>query len=126
MDKELEEKLVKTYPKLYKNYYKSITESCMGWGFTCGNGWFDIINELSQKLEPLGVVAEQVKEKFGGLTYIGAYECDDDNQYKEINNAIREAESKSYKTCENCGQPGKVRGLGYIKTLCEKCNTKKE
>jgi hypothetical protein len=31
------------------------------------------------------------------------------------------AESMSSVTCEDCGIPGKVRGGGWIRTLCDTC-----
>lgn len=69
MKKELEEKLLKNYPKLYRQYYWDMTQTAMNWGFCCGDGWYDIINDLSEKLSKFDVEAVQVKEKFGGLRY---------------------------------------------------------
>lgn len=37
------------------------------------------------------------------------------------NDAITKAEEKSYETCEWCGKPGKRRGRGWIRTLCDEC-----
>jgi len=51
--KELEEKLVKTSPLLYADRHQSMQTTAMCWGFSCGDGWFDIIWQLSLKLEPL-------------------------------------------------------------------------
>ena len=122
MDKDLEQKLVEKYPNLYKEYGGDITETCMGWGFTCGNGWFDLIDKLSEKLEKHGVVAAQVKEKFGGLRfYINPIKSD---KSKEIRDLINEAEQQSYKICEKCGNPGNVRGGRWISTLCDECASK--
>lgn len=122
MKKELEEKLVEKYPNLYKEYGGDPRETCMHWGFSHGDGWYDIIDELSAKLEPFGVVAAQVKEKFGGLRFYLDYPkhlSDEDLQkVREIKN---EYESKSYETCESCGEPGKRRSGGWIRTLCDKC-----
>jgi hypothetical protein len=53
MDKELDEKLVKNHPLLYSDRQGDVRSTCMVWGFACGNGWFDLIWDLSQKLEPL-------------------------------------------------------------------------
>lgn len=54
----------------------------------------------------------QVKEKFGGLRFYANH----------VNDAIRErigtAAKESFHTCEICGQPGKLREVGLIKTLC--------
>lgn len=42
--------LVRKYPLLYRNRYASPKTTAMVWGFSCGNGWFNIINALSAEL----------------------------------------------------------------------------
>lgn len=59
------------------------------------------------------VVASQVKEKFGGLRFY--YDGGDD--YISALSAM--AESMSYVTCEECGNPGKPTRGGWVRTLCE-------
>jgi hypothetical protein len=46
MKPELEQKLIKKYPKFFRDVNKSPQESCMCWGAECSDGWFDIINNL--------------------------------------------------------------------------------
>jgi hypothetical protein len=122
MNKKNTEYLYATYPNLYQNHSKSMRETCMCWGFECSDGWFKIIDELSAKLEPLGIVAEQVKEKFGTLRfYIGGVPTEIAD---EVWAAIEEAEQKSEVTCEVCGAPGELRGGGWVSTLCDPCNAK--
>lgn len=74
------------------------------------------IDEAKAKLdeETLKVpVAVQVKEKFGGLRfYVNAAT---DKQWSYINFA----ESMSYRTCEECGAPGKTYTDGWHMTLCD-------
>ena len=53
MNQELDSKLVKNFPLLYGDRYGDIRSTAMCWGFSCGDGWFDIIWNLSSKLEPL-------------------------------------------------------------------------
>lgn len=76
----------------------------------------EAIDEAKAKLdeETLRVpVASQVKEKFGGLRfYVNAAT---DKQYAYISFA----ESMSYKTCEECGAPGKTYTDGWHMTLCD-------
>jgi hypothetical protein len=43
----------------------------------------------------------------------------------EIDDLIDKAEEKSYKTCEECGCPGKLRNGGWMTTLCDSCAKKK-
>lgn len=51
MRSDLEQKLVKDFPLLYKGYKKQ--KSCMLFGFETDDGWYDLIYELSSKLEPM-------------------------------------------------------------------------
>jgi hypothetical protein len=123
MDKELEKKLVEKYPTVFKEYGGDMRHTCMAWGIACGDGWYDIIDDLCSKLEPLGVVAAQIKEKFGGLRFY-TNPIDEDVSWDEVHNHIHEAERKSYETCEKCGKPGKTIGGGWVVTLCDECNKK--
>jgi hypothetical protein len=52
MNKELDKKLVEAFPLLYGDRYASMQSTAMCWGFP-GDGWFDIIWDLSSKLEPI-------------------------------------------------------------------------
>jgi hypothetical protein len=53
MNEELDKKLVENFPLLYRDRYASMQSTCMCWGFACSDGWFDIIWDLSSKLEPI-------------------------------------------------------------------------
>ena len=57
--------------------------------------------------------ASQVKEKFGGLRVYLTSSTD------EMEQAIRQAEEESFKTCEICGEPGALRRGGWLATLCD-------
>ena len=46
MRKELDERLCKKYPKIFRQRHRPMTETCMCWGFECGDGWYNIINAL--------------------------------------------------------------------------------
>jgi hypothetical protein len=58
-------------------------------------------------------VAVQVKEKYGGLRFYVQAATDKHHQY------INFAESMSYRTCEECGAPGKTYTDGWHMTLCD-------
>ena len=126
MDKELDKQLCLECPNLYADRNLSIMQTCMAWGFDCMDGWFPIIRDLSLKLEAIiaampegergGYKAAQVKEKFGTLRFYMTAETD------EMERLICEAESASARTCEYCGQPGKLRTKGWLFTLCDKCD----
>ncbi len=112
-------KLFMDFPNLYRGKGKPLTKSLMAFGFGCGDGWFDLIYELSKKIAAMDlngeVEATQVKEKFGGLRfYVNAAP-------KEIHDLIGEYEEKSFETCEVCGALGKFRDdLSWVQTLCAK------
>jgi len=69
MKPELDEALVRDFPGLYARRGTDMRETAMCWGFECGDGWEPLIRRLSEKLEPIGAVASQVKEKYGGLRF---------------------------------------------------------
>jgi hypothetical protein len=51
MKKELDEYLCKVYPKMMVNRNAPMTETCMCWGFECGDGWFQILNQLMGNIQ---------------------------------------------------------------------------
>jgi hypothetical protein len=76
----------------------------------------EAVDEAKAKLdgETLKVpVAVQVKEKFGGLRFYVQAATDEHYNY------ISFAESMSYRTCEQCGAPGKTYTDGWHTTLCD-------
>jgi hypothetical protein len=99
--------LIAKYPRAYGKVY------C---GFYVEPGWLSILDELGAVMEQHGIAAAQVKEKFGGLRVYT------DEAHAEVDAAIKAAESKAWKTCEVCGEPGKrvaVNGGGWVKTMCD-------
>jgi len=51
MKRELDEYLCKVYPKMMVNRNKDMKETCMCWGFECGDGWFQILNQLMGNIQ---------------------------------------------------------------------------
>jgi hypothetical protein len=51
MKQELDEYLCKVYPKMMVNRNKNMQETCMCWGFECGDGWFQILNQLMGNIQ---------------------------------------------------------------------------
>ena len=131
MREELEQRFVKAFPNLYADVGGNEQETCMHYGIGVGDGWFDLLWECSAKIEaeilrmPVAerhnFKAAQVKEKFGGLRF---YMTSHGNP--AIDDAISEAERKSYRTCEHCGLPGEERDGGWVKVLCDSCHEKNE
>jgi hypothetical protein len=126
MSPEKSDRLTQSFPLLYQDKDKPLTESLMAFGFECGDGWFDIIWNLSQKLELLiedfiknnpseewVPRASQVKEKYGTLRFYMSSET------QEMSDAISLAESESAKTCEECGKAGSFRGTSWVTVRCD-------
>ena len=118
MNKELTDILVRDFPKLYQGVYKSPKDSCMSFGFEVGDGWFELIHNLSENIQyaegGTEIVATQVKEKFGTLRfYIGSGS-------DEVYSIIESAEEHSSHICDVCGHDGTLRcGVGWYRTRCE-------
>jgi hypothetical protein len=187
MKQELDALLCEKYPKMMVNRNKARQETAMCWGFECGDGWYNILNQLMGNIQhhidwkqkqhdwavkynemavagksgnaelfadlvakeyadqptigadyirerceemiknPLRDVPElvpqvtldQVKEKFGTLRFY--YTGGDDY----IRGMVTMAEAMSGCTCESCGNPGERRGGGWVRTICEPCEEKK-
>ena len=132
MKQELDKLLCERYPKMMVNREKSMMETCMCWGFECGDGWFNILDQLmgniqhhidwkNKKEEVVAqVTLDQVKEKFGTLRFY--YTGGDD----VIDGMVRMAESMSGVMCEECSAPAKTHGPGWIRTICEPCEEARE
>jgi hypothetical protein len=131
MNEKLDELLCQRYPKMMVNRNKTAQETCMCWGFSCGDGWYNILNQLMSNIQHhidwkqeqkekynrgegcTQVTLDQVKEKFGTLRFY--YTGGDD----EIRGMVRMAESMSGVICEECGSPGTQTQGGWIKTACD-------
>ena len=132
MKQELDKLLCERYPKMMVNREKSMMETCMCWGFECGDGWFNILDQLMGNIQHhidwknkkeevvVQVTLDLVKEKFGTLRFY--YTGGDDI----IDGMVRMAESMSGVTCEECGNPGKRIGGGWVTTVCEEHATARD
>lgn len=122
MTKELQQQLFTEFPHLYALAKLPMDQTCMCWGICVGNGWFNIIRELSRKIVVIDptVQAEQVKEKFGGLRFYtrgGTMETAD-----AVDKAISAAARQADVTCEYCGSMEDVKPTsGWITMMCGKC-----
>lgn len=132
MIKMTKDQLMKKYKKLFVRKKLPITESCMGWGIECGEGWLWILDLLCGSIQnyidnsilngskPKQVEFSQVKEKFGALRVYCVYSDE------HVDAMIDFAEYISGKTCEKCGTMENVkrRDMGWITTLCKECHKK--
>lgn len=120
MNSELVKRFYDRWPKWFVGLTQSPIESCLAFGFECGDGWYDLLWRLCEDIEKLGVeddfIVDQVKEKFGGLRFY----CGPATE--EIWQRIEQAEKESIKTCEACGSTKNVTSEGsWITTFCKEC-----
>ena len=126
MKQELDELLCKKYPKMFVNRNMSMQETAMCWGFSCGDGWFVLIDELCGSIQSYidlnsrpdrvipQVIVDQVKEKLGTLRfyYTGGNDL--------IHGMVWFAESMSGRICDKCGEPGtRQSDNGWVYTVCK-------
>ena len=120
MKRELQQQLKERYPLIFSEV-----------GIECGDGWYTIIDKLCSNIQCYinwksencsQVVAEQVKEKFGGLRFY--HRGGVGNDY--INGLVTMAEAMSEVTCEVCGDRGTLRTGGWMKTLCDHHHEERE
>jgi len=121
MNKDLQNKLYEDFPDLYRGRLLSPQQNLMCYGFSVADGWEPLIRKLSEqltflaKVENTPVIAMQVKEKFGTLSFYA-------NDATDIMRAcISYVEHFSSQTCEVCGKYGDLRNRGssgWMKTLC--------
>lgn len=124
MNPENTEKLLTAYPLLYRELRKRC--------FECGEGWFDLIWQVSAEIESAAQLEGTpkttgawpsvgvLKEKFGTLRV----------QFRtRVSEAIEALVAKAYErsmeTCELCGAPAQLdreRELGkWAEARCESC-----
>ena len=51
MKQELDKLLCEKYPKMMVNRNKNMQETCMCWGFDCGDGWYNILDQLMGNIQ---------------------------------------------------------------------------
>ena len=134
MKLELQNDLVKAYPKIFKN---------VDFGIECNDGWYDLLDALCSRIslhcmaqntryivetdkyefvlendpEYMQVVAAQVKEKMGELRFYV------DGGDATTQGMIQMAEAMSSRICELCGNPARDnKGSGWLHTTCTVCN----
>lgn len=50
MRKDLDQALCTKYPEIFRDRHKPMSETAMCWGFSCGDGWYPLINTLCKLL----------------------------------------------------------------------------
>ena len=102
MNEELDAWLCSKYPEFFRFRNEAAEDSWMKEGFACGDGWFtliDVMSELLVKHDP-AIFAVQIKEKLGGL-------CFDHSATDDYSSGVQmAAEILSKYVCDVCGAPG--------------------
>lgn len=128
MKKRLESQIYLQCPLIFRNKNAGLQVNLMQFGFDCGEGWFEILENLFLNIEAYSrhlleqgrsidklPSAAQVKEKWGTLcVYI-------DNTDEHIETLIQTASGRSCVTCEICGNAGKIIIESYYRVRCESC-----
>ncbi len=108
MTPENTQRLFERFDHLYRGRYLPPTQNRMSEGFDCGDGWYDLICELSEQIEAhcrayaeaTDLIVVQVKQKFGELRFYVR------PRILAVEEMIEAAREKSRRTCELTGQPG--------------------
>jgi len=117
--------LFEKYPKIFPVEDRAdLRVSLMAFGFECGDGWFQIVDNLCERIQNYvdlhkceQVVAKQVKEKYGELRFYV------DSAPYEVYTMIDEATRLSHLICESCGTNEKVfQTTGWVFTTCYACH----
>ena len=135
------------YPVFLKEMSLDEMQSCMAFGFSCGEGWYKALDEFFQSVETLNsllfqlgwpdyaVVAKQIKEKYGLITVFWDIETPEefnkdvsDSIYKHMMSIESSLEFRCVLTCEKCGKVSSdlKRTKGWISYLCEDCYRERE
>ena len=148
MDRRYDKYLVQKYEPLYRNRYEDCRKTAMCWGFEVRDGWFHLINELSnrlcgewlmakQSLEFMRIKGHYSDEKIKLAEQRVQYAYDTTPvavQVKEKFGSLRfytngcterhsgmieMAEAMSSHICEVCGKPGRIVNInGWYSARC--------
>lgn len=134
MNEELQEKLFKDYPEIFKDKDLPESETCMCHGIESKDGWFDLIDTLCHELQWMTsvnkypqVVATSVKQKCGYLDFNFRIEESDGNKQNNgsrsadyLGGMVSFAQTMSKFICEECGAIGKPHGS--VPSISVRCN----
>lgn len=127
---ELKDLLLKDFPILFK---ENSIDYCLTDPILCRRGWNGMIYNLSQSLNDIladyvrlypsaRIKVNQIKEKFGRLSYYANIDGLPKNHKEMLIFFIKEKTNESKITCENCGNFGQLRNdLKWVRTYCDRC-----
>lgn len=88
MQKKLEKYLYKKYPQLFVNESKSMKETCMCWGCSCGDGWFFLLDRLCES------ITNHIKQQHERVDLYEKWEQEDKIKGKKTKKRPESAEEK--------------------------------
>ena len=107
----------------------AMQNTAMVFGFQHNDGWYELVNTLCVVIQNIidnaklnnteyvdNLAVSTVKEKYGTLHFYH-----DGEWGGEIEGAVHMAETMSCRICEHCGHPGRLRGVNWFSTECDKC-----
>ena len=142
MDEFLEKKLFEIDPVFLREKDMDMTETCMCWGFECGDGWFESLKMLLEGTKEINnilkdknarIVAKQIKEKWGILTIYYDIEkidpekddIDCEEEISRFEELLNKVQSDASERCEFCGEKKELfQTIGWINYICEDCAIK--
>lgn len=143
MKQELDKLLCEKYPKMMVNRNKDMKETCMCWGVECGDGWFNILDQLMNNIQHH--IDWKEKQRNWAVTFNSKAKPEEFREVPEsilqvtldqvkeklgtlrfyytggdeyIRGMVTMAEAMSGVTCEVCGKPGETMGIGWVTTKC--------
>ena len=103
MDSQKTNELYEKFPHLYRERTAPLESSGMGWGFGCENGWYNIIYEMSKKIDKISTEGEHapaislVSRHEDGTLYVAV-----SNITPPVADIVTRATAQSRLTCEFC------------------------
>ena len=119
MNRHYDKYLTAKYQPLYKNRFAPMNSTAMCWGFEVGDGWFNLINQLSSQLCFKWLSAkkhyETIKDREGELLYKGYPESEYNYHITidHINKAKRDMEEEYNKVPTASQVKEKFGGLRF-------------
>lgn len=143
--KEFEKLMFEKFKEIFQDHSKPMSQTCMCWGLSVGIGWAPLLYKVCSQLDVIrkvsGIfpIADQVKEKFGGLRFYyhiasPVSRVNDEEDKDEaiwiglIEDIINKAEKDSYRICGSCGKfvRHKRIDLGWVYDQCSTCLIKEK
>jgi len=139
--KKYDKYMCETYPFIFQDRNKSMSETAMCWGFSIGKGWYKILDDvckkisLIHKLVGIYTIMGQVKEKFGSARFYHSPTCDkkcklNDEEKKLwmdiVEDLMDKAEGATCHTCAECGEYyyDQITIGHWVYDICGKCFVK--